>query len=53
LKHEGDISNVKLIDFGLAQDFSENAYMKNAAGSVKFNTSNLLPTSPTTQPLKF
>jgi hypothetical protein len=27
---------VKLIDFGLAQDFSENGFMRNPAGSVPF-----------------
>jgi hypothetical protein len=36
LKYKQDISNVKLIDFGLSRDFSEQQAMQTPSGSVKF-----------------
>jgi len=34
LKNKEDISNIKLIDFGLSKDFSETKVMQTPSGSV-------------------
>lgn len=34
LKHKEDISNIKLIDFGLSKDYSETKVMQTPSGSV-------------------
>ena len=36
LKYKGDITNIKLIDFGLAKDFSEHNAMQTPSGSVNY-----------------
>lgn len=36
LKHKEDISNIKLIDFGLSKDYSETKVMQTPSGSVSF-----------------
>lgn len=39
LKTKGDISNIKLIDFGLSKDYSGQPVMRTPSGSVrKFGT---------------
>lgn len=37
LKDKDDISNIKLIDFGLSKDYSEVKVMQTPSGSVKIN----------------
>ena len=36
LKNKEDISNIKLIDFGLSKDYSETKVMQTPSGSVRF-----------------
>jgi calcium-dependent protein kinase len=37
LKNKEDITNIKLIDFGLSKDYSETKVMQNPKGSVIYN----------------
>jgi serine/threonine protein kinase len=36
LKHKDDISNIKMIDFGLSKDYSETKVMQTPSGSVSY-----------------
>lgn len=47
LKNKNDISNIKMIDFGLSKDYSEKGVMQTPSGSVTlfFNTLALLYSS--------
>lgn len=37
LKNKDEISNIKMIDFGLSKDYSETKIMQTPSGSVSYN----------------